>query len=249
MTPILVRPLIFAFALLAACSVPPCRAQSTQPSAAPTPTQNTPAHTTEDLATLTTKSLEAQTLKLADAGDNAAALPLLRELEKRYPAGSKQANATQTEIRRLERLINLGPATGDSRVPITPPAPGEVKEFESIKDLGNFDYDVEKGGNIPPDIAHLNHSSIRIRGFMIPMDSAENIQKFALVPSLFSCCMGQPPQIQHTIVVVTPKGKAVSYFPDEIIVEGPLTVEEKKEDGFIVSIFEVSATSVKPASR
>jgi hypothetical protein len=81
---------------------------------------------------------------------------------------------------------------------------------------------------------------------MIPMDQAENITQFALVPSLFSCCFGQPPQIQHTIVVNCPKGKAVSYCPDEIFVEGDLKVDEKRDDGYVVSIFELTAKSVKP---
>ena len=41
----------------------------------------------------------------------------------------------------------------------------------------------------------------------------------------------------------------MSYYPDEIIVEGTLKVEEKKEDGFIVSIFEMDVNSVKPAGK
>ena len=76
---------------------------------------------------------------------------------------------------------------------------------------------------------------------MIPMDQAENVTQFALVPSLFACCFGQPPQIQHTIIVNTSQGKSVSYFPDEISVEGTLKVEQKKEDGFIVSILKSNA--------
>ena len=84
---------------------------------------------------------------------------------------------------------------------------------------------------------------------MIPMDQAEHVTQFALVPSLFACCFGQPPQIQHTIVVACPKGKAVNYYPDEIMVEGTLKVDEKKEDGFIVSIFELECSSVKPAAK
>jgi hypothetical protein len=90
---------------------------------------------------------------------------------------------------------------------------------------------------------------IKLRGFMIPMDQADKITQFAMVPSLFACCYGQPPQVQHTIVCGTPKGKAVSYYPDEIQVEGTLTVKEKKEDGFIVSIFEMDVSSVKPAVK
>jgi hypothetical protein len=120
----------------------------------------------------------------------------------------------------------------------------------SIKELGNFEFDAENGTTpIPPDVKDLSGTTIRLRGFMIPMDQAESISQFALVPSLFACCYGQPPQIQHTIVVNCPKGKAVSYYPDEIVVQGKLTVEEKKDDGFIVSLFEVEANSVKPAAK
>jgi hypothetical protein len=137
---------------------------------------------------------------------------------------------------------------GPGRKPHAAPKPGVIQEM-SIKELGNFNYDAEHGSPLPDDVKALSGSMIRLRGYMIPMDQAENISKFALVPSLFSCCFGQPPQIQHTIVVTCPKGKAVAYFPDEIIVEGKLNVEEKKDDGFVVSIFDVETTSVKPAPK
>jgi hypothetical protein len=119
----------------------------------------------------------------------------------------------------------------------------------SMKELGNFDYDADKGGNIPDDVKRLTGTKVRVQGFMIPLDQADNISHFSLVPSLFACCFGQPPQIQHTIIVNCPKGKAVSYFPDEITVEGKLKVDEKKEDGFIVSIFEVECSSVTPVAK
>jgi hypothetical protein len=137
---------------------------------------------------------------------------------------------------------------GPDRKPHPAPKPGETQEM-SIKELGNFNYDAEHGSPIPDDVKALSGSMVKLRGYMIPMDQAENISKFALVPSLFSCCFGQPPQIQHTIVVTCPKGKAVSYYPDEIIVEGKLNVEEKKDDGFVVSIFDLETTSVKPAPK
>jgi hypothetical protein len=136
----------------------------------------------------------------------------------------------------------------EARKPHSAPKPGETLDT-SIKELGNFDYDQEKGGDIPKDVRRLTGSKIRVKGFMIPMDQAQHITQFALVPSLFACCYGQPPQIQHTIVVNCPKGKAVDYCPDEIVVEGDLKVEEKKDDGFVVSLFEVTAASVKPAPK
>ena len=41
----------------------------------------------------------------------------------------------------------------------------------------------------------------------------------------------------------------MNYYPDEIVVEGTLKVDEKKEDGFIVSIFELECSTVKPAAK
>src|SRR5207244_8110842 len=136
----------------------------------------------------------------------------------------------------------------EARKPHAAPKSDELRELE-IKELGNFEYDADKGGNIPADVKALTGMKLRLHGFMIPMDQAENITHFALVPSLFACCFGQPPQIQHTMVVHTPKGKAVGYFPDEIIVEGSLVVNEKKEDGIIVSVFELNCNSVKPMDK
>jgi hypothetical protein len=51
------------------------------------------------------------------------------------------------------------------------------------------------------------------------------------------------------VVATCPPGKAVGYSPDEIVVEGKLNVEEKKDDGYIISIFEVTVSSVKAAPK
>ena len=64
----------------------------------------------------------------------------------------------------------------------------------------------------------LSGAKVKVRGFMIPMDQAENVTQFALVPDLFACCFGQPPQVQHTVIANCPPGKAVSYYPDELVV-------------------------------
>ena len=139
-------------------------------------------------------------------------------------------------------------ATGDDRKPHKKPKDGETYALR-IQELGNFDYDQDKGGNIPKDVKALTGTAVKLSGFMIPLDQADKIKQFVLVPDLFSCCFGQPPQVQHSIIVSCPDGKAVSYFPDQIQVEGKLKVEEKKDDGFIVSIFEIACTSVKPAAK
>lgn len=159
------------------------------------------------------------------------------------------ADSTSVPLNPLASDPALNPPTSaETRKPHAAPNDGQTLEL-NIKELGNFEYDQEKGGNIPADVARLSGQTIRIRGFMIPMDQADNITKFALVPDLFACCFGQPPQIQHMVVANCPTGKAVSYSPDEIVVEGKLNVEEKKDDGYIISLFEVTVSSVKAAPR
>jgi hypothetical protein len=84
---------------------------------------------------------------------------------------------------------------------------------------------------------------------MVAVQQSEQMTQFALVPNLFACCFGQPPQVQHTVVVDCPTGKSVGYFPTEIVVEGTLRVKEEKDDGYVVSLFhvrEASVSEVKP---
>ena len=134
------------------------------------------------------------------------------------------------------------------RTPHPAPQQGQVYEV-GLQKLGNFAYDADKGEGIPEDVRALDGSTVKVDGFMIPTESADKISKFVLVPDLFACCFGQPPELQHTVMVVCPPGKAVSYFPDRISVQGTLKVGEKREEGYVLSIFELSATSIRPVVK
>lgn len=210
-------------------------------------------------------SLELKASQAFNAGQYALALPLLQKLEKELAGDTARLGPVQERIRVAQQQVEraakknnttvdeilkaAAPApTAEQRKSHAAPQPGEVRSLQ-IKDLGNFEYDADKGGNIPADVQALSGMTVKLNGFMIPIDQAENITSFALVPSLFACCFGQPPQVQHTVVCKAPGGKAVSYYPDELVVEGKLKVEEKKDDGFIVSVFEIDVTSVKPAVK
>jgi hypothetical protein len=229
---------------------------------------NTPAQAPAakaDAKSDTTNTLEQRANEAFNRGQYSLAKDLFNKVadrvkdadKKRYGMIQEQIRACETNIKQLaaaapipqpgapEPAIETAP---EKRKKHTPPAPGQVLAL-SMKELGNFDYDADKGGNIPDDVKKLTGSKIRVQGYMIPLDQADNISHFSLVPSLFACCFGQPPQIQHQIVVHTPKGKAVSYYPDEIICEGTLKVDEKKDDGYIVSVFEMDVQSVKPAAK
>lgn len=211
---------------------------------------------------LTGEELAVKAQQAFNRGEYARALPLLIKLRGEAEGQPAKLGAIQERIRVCERalaaidkdpnaaasVVNNVPQTAEQRKPHAPPQPGEVRDL-TIQSLGNFEYDQESGGNIPADVKSLAGMKIRVHGYMIPMDQADNITQFALVPSLFACCIGQPPQIQHTIVAACPKGKAVGYSPDELVVEGVLKVEEKKDEGYIISVFEMEVTSVRTAPR
>jgi hypothetical protein len=206
------------------------------------------------------RPLEVRAAAAFNSGNYAEALPMLRTLENDLRDQPDRLGPVREQIRvcvtqLAQTSIENGgippqdaPITNEQRKPHAAPKDGEVRQMQ-IKDLGNFEYDADKGGNIPADVQKLSGSTIRLNGYMIPIDQAENITSFALVPSLFACCFGQPPQVQHTVICKAPAGKAVSYYPDELVVEGKLKVEEKKDEGFIVSLFEVEVASVKPTTR
>jgi hypothetical protein len=236
-------------------------AQTAPPVTNPTPAPSADA----PKVSIADAALEIRASQAFNKGDYSQALPMLQKLAGDLKSDSSQADKlgmVQEQIRVCEKnksaVTSVGstaatPAQADAakpaaRTPHPAPKDGEVVDL-AIKDLGNFEYDSENGSAIPDDVKALDGATIRLHGFMIPMDQAENISKFALVPSLFNCCYGQPPQVQHTIVVTCPKGKAVNYYPDEIIVQGKLSVNVMKDDGYIVSIFQVETSSVKPAPK
>jgi hypothetical protein len=215
------------------------------------------AQTTKPAAADASVPLDVRANNLISRGEFKAALPLLEKLASQSRNDSLKYGRVQEQIRMVERMIETGAAattqpgvatSAEERKPHPAPKPGETRDV-NVKELGNFEYDADKGGNIPADVKALSGMKIRVKGFMIPMDQANTVTSFALVPDLFACCFGQPPQVQHTIVCKAPEGKSVSYYPDELTVEGKLKVEEKKDEGFIVSVFEIDVTSVKPAVK
>jgi hypothetical protein len=208
---------------------------------------------------LSNAALELRATQAFNGNKFAEALPMLRQLAsdlKADPAQTDKVAMIQEQIRVCQKNLDTKPVAAApktvarARTPHPAPVSGQVLET-TITELGNFDFDPENGSPIPDDVKALSGNAIRLSGYMVPLDQAENISRFALVPSLAACpCMfGGPPQIQHTIVVTCPRGKAVEYYSDEIVVQGKLTVDVVKDEGYIVSIFALETTSVKPVAK
>ena len=166
------------------------------------------------------------------------------------PATASTAPVDQAQLMQqamafaLDQSKAMDPALGADRVPHKPLARGETRTL-TIKQLANFEFDPIKDKEIPPDVAALEGAHLRLNGFMIPLTQANKINKFALVPSLVSCCFGQPPGVQHVITVNMEPGQSTDYSLDELYVEGVLHVNIQRQDGYTFSIFELSATRVQ----
>jgi hypothetical protein len=142
------------------------------------------------------------------------------------------------------------PTSEKDRKPHPATQPGEVLET-TLEQLGNFDFDFEaKDPHIPDDVKALSGVTIKVDGCMIPMQQADDIHMFALVPKKNLSPEGlRSPKVQQIIVVTCPREKSVKYCPDIIVVQGRLKVGIVKDDGFTVSVFSIDDATVKPASK
>jgi hypothetical protein len=136
------------------------------------------------------------------------------------------------------------------RQPHAAPKPGQVLEM-TIEQLGNFpyDYDQAKRGVIPADVQALDGCTIQTHGYMFPLDKVDHIAEFVLIPSLdpLEAHGGNwAPPVQRQIIVHMPPGKEMAkYTTAELVVEGKLKIAETKDDdGWVVCIFEINASSV-----
>jgi len=178
------------------------------------------AQTTKPASAETIAAMELRAQTAFDKGDYATALPLFMNAEKKLIEGGAKPE-------------RLGPLQEKIRV---------CKKNllkDPPKDLQNFQNQTPAADTTSPE---------KRKPHVVPKDG-KALELAIKDLGNFEYDAEKPPQVQHTIVVHTPKGKAVGYFPDEIVVEGTLVVNEKKEDGLIISVFEVNCTSVKPMAK
>lgn len=110
--------------------------------------------------------------------------------------------------------------------------------------LGGFEY--EEGMELPKTVAALNNKKVGIAGYMMTLEEVEDIHEFLLVESLWSCCFGTPPEVHQVIVVTMEEGKpGIDYTTAPVLVLGKMEVGEEVEDGFVTSLYRLTASEVK----
>jgi hypothetical protein len=117
-----------------------------------------------------------------------------------------------------------------------------------MKTAGEFAFDGEKGvlSDIPERLRRMDGQRVMVEGYIIPLDQAQRITEFALVPNLSLSDWSPPlPSLQQTLVCRTSQGKWIDYAPERVRVEGVFHVSvTKDEDGMILYLFSITSASV-----
>jgi hypothetical protein len=146
-------------------------------------------------------------------------------------AAMRSAEAMLAAERRLAQLLKEGKIAGLDKV-------------VTFDELTAWVYEDGLKG-MPKKLKDLNGKKVLMSGFMLPIDEVQNIKEFLLVQSLWSCCYGQPPDINGIVRVVMPKGKTTDYFFDPLKVIGTFKVEATTIDGYCVDIYQIEVESLE----
>ena len=113
----------------------------------------------------------------------------------------------------------------------------EAVTVEIVK-LTSVEY--RRGKALPDDIQELDGKRIRIEGYM-GIGTLEGVESFELVPEACECGRSK---VQHFIDVTLTEGLTV-YRPERITIEGTFSAGEVEEDGFVVSLYRMTITSLE----
>ena len=146
-------------------------------------------------------------------------------------AAMRSAEAMLAAERRLAEELKAGKITGLDR----------ILPFDT---LTSWPYEDGLKG-MPKEVKDLDGKKVLMTGFMLPIDEVRNIKEFLLVQSLWSCCYGQPPDINGIVRVVMPKNKRTDYMFDPLKVIGTFKVESTVLDGYCVDIYQLHVESLE----
>ena len=137
------------------------------------------------------------------------------------------------------------------------PVIGLAKGSEGAAIWKTFAYGVNpKTGEFSTELSNLIGKTVRIPGFMIPMEEkGDKVYEFLLTPDRGSCIHVPPPPPHLIFYVVMPKNQPASFDWGPIWIEGTLQKAKKKShisgefmDGEldVDSVFMIDGNSVKP---
>ena len=141
------------------------------------------------------------------------------------------AQAMLAAEKRLRDLIKAGKIEGVDRI-------------LSFEEISAWPYEDGLKG-MPKQLHKLDGKNVLMTGFMLPIDEVQDIKEFLLVQSLWSCCYGQPPDINGIVRVVMKGDARIDYQFEPLKIIGTFKVEATLEDGYCVDIFQLHVESLE----
>lgn len=126
-----------------------------------------------------------------------------------------------------------------------------VGEYTTVdlKSLGYFPFNEVDGTltDVPKEYAALDGKKMFLVGQMyVDASTAPYVDRFQLVYSIQNCCFNGPPKVQERVFVqVPPGGRKVPVFSGLAKVYGTLHVRIVKENGKIVSLYDLDVEKVE----
>jgi hypothetical protein len=108
----------------------------------------------------------------------------------------------------------------------------------NIMELTQIDW--SPGSKLPKKVSALDGKKVKITGFMA-LDTPEGTSSFRLTYDQCGCSNAKASHF----VEVDMGDETVGYNPDEVSLTGTFAVGEKREDGFVVSLYRMKADSIE----
>jgi hypothetical protein len=160
------------------------------------------------------------------------------------PKESIPAGADPEDLRAMRGAQQMLEAEARLRALIKSGKLKDIDQILSFEEISSWPYEDGLKG-MPQSVRKLDGKKVMMTGFMLPIDEVENIKEFLLVQSLWSCCYGQPPDINGIVRVVMQGKKRVDYQFDPIKVVGTFKVVATVEDGYCLDIYQLETESVE----
>ena len=119
----------------------------------------------------------------------------------------------------------------------------------NLKAMGDFSFSEIEGtvADVPKKYAELDGKKLLLVGQMYAdQSSAPSVDRFQLVYSIQNCCFNGPPKVQERVFAqVPPRGRKVPVFGGLTKVYGTLHVRAVRENGRVVSLYDLDVEKVE----
>jgi hypothetical protein len=160
-------------------------------------------------------------------------------------------NALLLPLLALSLLTGLSAWTAESSTPAKPPTDGEGgPRLLTFKELATSTRDADEKHLFPEELRTADGKVNRLRGFMVPYDSLEDMSVFMLMQVSNGCFFCDPPSLNQVVIVHQKAGSPKKFIEDPIEISGMfhLWSENSKitdhEAGFVYVVQDATVTKV-----